>query len=144
VEALLISFLGPALGFLLRKGEDAVGDAVKALGSAAWERAQGLWTKLWPRVQEDETARQAAEAVAKDPKDAAAKGALQFRLRALLEADPELATQLGQMLDEAKSAGVMADNGDMIIQGDQRQIADRSSVVAGRDISGDVTTGRAE
>ena len=140
MEAVLTTFLAPLLPFLLEKGEEAASQAIDAVGSAAWDRAKAIWSKLHPTLDQDQAARQAAEAVAKDPKDEAAAGALQFQLRNLLQGDPDLANEIAHMLDEAKRDAVIADNGAVVISGGIS--ADRGGVAAGRDIHGGVRTGR--
>jgi hypothetical protein len=136
MEAVLTTFLAPFLPYLVRKGEAVADKAIETLGGAAWERAQALWGKLRPRIEEKEAAREVADAVAANPDDEAARGALQFQLRTLLKDDPILMGELDRMLQEAQQAGVMADNGAVIIHGDVK--ADRGSVAAGRDVQGGV------
>jgi hypothetical protein len=134
MEAVLATFLAPFLPYLVRTGEAVADRAIETLGGAAWKRARALWAKLGPRIEETEAAREVADAVAANPDDEAARGALQFQLRSLLQGDPALATELDRMVQEARQAGVMADNGAVIIHGDVR--ADRGSVAAGRDVAG--------
>jgi hypothetical protein len=134
MEVVLTAFLAPFLPYLVQKVEKGAEKAIDSFGAAAWERAQALWGKLRPKVEAKEGAREAAEGVAKSPTDDAARGALQFQLRALLQADPDLAAELERMIREAQQAGVMSDNGAVVIQGDVR--ADRGSVAAGRDVHG--------
>jgi hypothetical protein len=142
MEAVLATFLAPFLPYLMKKVEAGADKAIDTLGAAAWERAQVLWRRLRPKVEEKEGAREAAAAVAESPDDEAARGALQFQLRGLLAGDPDLATEIERMLREAQEAGVMADNGAVIIHGDVR--ADRGGVAAGRDVvagEGGIRTG---
>ena len=142
MEVLLTTFLAPLLGGLLHRGGEAAAQAAAKIGSTVWETAESLWEKLWPRVQEDATAREAAEAVAADPEDESAKGALQFRLRSILGADPVLAQELERLLNDAKAAGAMADNGAVIIHGSVK--GDRGGVAVGRDVHGGINTGRSK
>jgi hypothetical protein len=134
MEAVLATFLAPFLPYLVRKGEAVADKAIDTLGGAAWERARAMWGKLRPRIDEKEAAREVVDAVATNPDDEAARGALQFQLRTLLEGNPALADELDRMVQEARQAGVMADNGAVIIHGDVK--ADRGSVAAGRDVRG--------
>jgi hypothetical protein len=136
MEVVLTTFLAPFLPYLMRQGEAVADKAIETLGGAAWERAQALWGKLRPKIEEKEAAREVADAVAANPEDEAAKGALQFQLRSLLKGDPTLTGELERLLEEARQAGVMADNGAVIIHGDVK--ADRGSVAAGRDVQGGV------
>jgi hypothetical protein len=139
MEAVLVTFLAPLLPYLMKKGEDVADRAIDAVGAAAWDRAKVIWSRLRPKIDTDESTRQAAEAVASDPQDDAAKGALQFQLRNLLNADSQLANELGRLLQEARNDGIIADNGAVVIHGDVT--ADRGGVVAARDIHGGVHTG---
>jgi hypothetical protein len=134
MEEVLTTFLVPFLPRLLKKGEALADKAIDQLGAAAWERAQALWRRLRPKVEAKEAAREAVEGVAESPDDQAARGAFQFQLRSLLQADPDLAAELERMVQEAQQAGVMADNGAVIIHGDVR--ADRGAIAAGRDVHG--------
>ena len=143
MEAILATFLAPFLPFLLKQGEEAADAAIDKLGAKAWERARALWGRLRPKVDEKESAREAAEDVAAAPDDELALGALQLQLRKLLAGDPDLATALKVMLDDARRDGVMADNGAVVISGGVN--ADRGGVAAGRDINagpGGIRTGR--
>src|SRR5215218_309206 len=142
MEAILTTFLAPFLPFLLARGEHAAEAAIERFGAAAWERAQGLWKQLRPKVRDKEAAREAAEDVAVAPDDELACSALQLQLRKLLADDPDLARELGALLEEGRRAGVMADNGAVVIGGSV--VADRGGVAAGRDInagSGGIHTG---
>lgn len=133
METILTTFLAPFLPYLLKQGEQAADAAIDKLGAKAWERARALWGRLRPKVDEKEAAREAAEDVAAAPDDELARGALQLQLRKLLAADPELAAALGELLDDARRSGVMADNGAVVISGGVT--ADRGGVAAGRDIN---------
>jgi hypothetical protein len=143
VEIILTTFLARFLPYLLKHGEEAADAAIDTLGAKAWERARAIWGRLRPKVDEKEAAREAAEDVAAAPDDELARGAFQLQLRKLLAGDPELTAALGEMLEEARRSGVMADNGAVVISGGVN--ADRGGVAAGRDINagaGGIHTGR--
>jgi hypothetical protein len=129
VEAILTTFLAPFLPYLLKKGEQAADAAIERFGEAAWKRAQGLWAKLRPNVQDKESAREATEDVAAAPDDELARSALQLQLRKLVADDPDLAKELAEMLEDSRRAGIMADNGAVVV------VADRGGVAAGGDIN---------
>jgi hypothetical protein len=140
MEQILTTFLAPFLPFLLKKGEEAADAAIDKLGAKAWDRARALWGRLRPKVDEKEAAREAVEDVAAAPDDELALGALQLQLRKLLAGDAELAAAVGEMLDDARRSGVMADNGAIVISGGVH--ADRGGVAAGRDVNaGEIRTG---
>jgi hypothetical protein len=129
VEAILTTFLAPFLPYLLKKGEQAADAAIERFGQAAWKRAQALWAKLRPKVEDKEAAREATEDVAAAPDDELARSALQLQLRKLVADDPDLAAELAEMLEDGRRAGIMADNGAVVV------VADRGGVAAGGDIN---------
>ena len=107
----------------------------------AWKRAQKLWARLRPKVEEKEAAREAADDVAAAPDDELARAALQLQLRKLVGDDPDLGRELAEMLEENRRAGIMADNGAVVV------VADRGGVAAGGDINvghGGIHTGRGD
>ena len=129
MEAILTTFLAPFLPYLLKKGEQAADAAIERFGAAAWKRAQALWGKLRPKVEEKEAAREATDDVAAAPDDELARSALQLQLRKLIADDPDLAADLAEMLEDSRRAGIMADNGAVVV------VADRGGVAAGGDIN---------
>lgn len=129
MEAILTTFLAPFLPYLLKKGEQAADAAIERFGEAAWERAQALWGKLRPKVDDKEAAREATEDVAAAPDDELARSALQLQLRKLIADDPDLAGDLAELLDDSRRTGIMADNGAVVV------VADRGGVAAGGDIN---------
>ena len=141
MEAILTTFLAPFLPFLIRQGEQAAEAAIDRFGAAAWQRAQKLWARLRPKVEEKEAAREAADDVAAAPDDELARAALQLQLRKLVGDDPDLGRELAEMLEENRRAGIMADNGAVVV------VADRGGVAAGGDINvghGGIHTGRSD
>jgi hypothetical protein len=132
MEAMLATFLSPFLSYLLNRTEDVATAAAKRFGSEAWERAQAIWTRLGPKVEGKDAAREAAEDVAAVPDDEVARAALQHQFKKLLKNDAEFADEVARMLDDTRRAGIMADNGAVVIGGNVT--ADRGGVAAGRDI----------
>lgn len=102
----LVAMVAPALPYLMQKVDQAADAAVEKLGRKAWEHARGLWAKLWPRIEDKEAAREAAETLAADPSDEDARAALRMTLKKLLAEDAELAQVLADLLGEARQAGV--------------------------------------
>ena len=129
MEAILTTFLAPFLPYLLKKGEQAADAAIEHFGEAAWKRAQALWGKLRPKVEDKEAAREATEGVAAAPDDELAPSALPLQLRKLVADDPDLAAELAELLEDGRRAGIMADNGAVVV------VADRGGVAAGGDIN---------
>jgi hypothetical protein len=125
----LTILLAPALGYLLRTGDAIAEEASRTLGAELWDRAVRVWDRLWPKVETEPAAKQAAEAVARSAADAPARGALEFQLRMLLEAEPALAAELGKLVEEARVSGALATA--------ERAIAISHSNVRGVIIAGD-------
>ena len=113
--AALTTFLAPFLPHLLAAGENIVQGAAKQLSGEAWEHAKRLWGKLRGKVDERESAREAAEEVAKAPEDPRAVGALELQLEKLLAADPALLAEVTRLWEDAQRAGVVAATGDRSI-----------------------------
>jgi hypothetical protein len=78
-----------------------------AIGADVWEHAKRLWVRLRPKVESTPAALEAAQALAAEPKDARACGALELQLEKLLASDPELADALARAFEDAKAAGVV-------------------------------------
>lgn len=105
--AQLSAFLAPFLPFLVTAGQSFASKAGGELGTAAWEHAKKLWSRLKPNVEEKEAAKEAADGVAADPEDQSALGALQFQLRKIMDEDPALEQEIGRLWEEAKAANVV-------------------------------------
>jgi hypothetical protein len=100
--------LKPALPLLLTAGntvsEMAAGRALTALERWA--------TKVWRRLRrgpapESTAVQNAAREVVQRPDDLDAVAALRLQLRKLLEADPELATELAGLVEEGRRTGAL-------------------------------------
>ncbi len=123
-------FLGPLLPYLMAKtGDVAASEAIKAVGKSTWQHARPLWAKLWPKVQANDAAREAAESLAADPHDEDARGQLRVQLKKLLAEDPELAGELARLIDHAREAGVVV------------TASGPRSVAIGGDAGGTIVTG---
>ncbi|HUW09734.1 MAG TPA: hypothetical protein VM537_08390 [Anaerolineae bacterium] len=121
----LAYFLAPFLPDLVGKVGDALAEVtVEKSLKAAWERAQGVWGKLHPKVESTAAAKEAALDVAQNPDDEDAQAALWLQLKKLLAADTALATELGELWEEAKQASATV------------SAIGEGSVAIGRDASG--------
>ena len=123
--AAITAFLAPFL-------KDLVGgvaeDLREGVASDAWGHAKRLWSKLRPRVETKESAKEAAADVAAKPDDERARAALELQLEKLLTADTELAGEVAKLWEQAKAAGVVA--------------AGERSVAIGGDVAGsNIVTG---
>ena len=118
------ALLTPALPFLLDAGKEAATEALKHLGAEAWDRAKTLWHHLWPKVQSQPAALEAAKDAAQSPQDPDTVAALRVQIRQLREQDPALAQQLAPLVQNISNSG-------------RQTIASGNRAVAiGRDASG--------
>ena len=98
--AVLASFLAPFLPSLLNLGTKAAESAAEKFGEDAWEKAKSLWGKLRPKVEAKPLAQGAAQELAQNPEDEDAREALTKQFQKILEADPALAAEISQLLEE--------------------------------------------
>jgi hypothetical protein len=123
--AALVAFLAPCLGNLLNGVQGAIGEDV-------WAHVTRLWAKLRQKAESTPAALEAVEAVAAQPEDARARGALELQLEKLLASDPGLADSIGHLWEDAKAAGVVAAG--------TRNVAVGGSVSASAIVTGDGVT----
>jgi ferric-dicitrate binding protein FerR (iron transport regulator) len=93
----LTSFLAPFLPYLMSAGQELIEEARRKFGTEAWEQATRIWTKLRPKIEEREAAKEAVVDVAERPDDPRAIGSLELQVEKLLASDPILATELAQI-----------------------------------------------
>jgi hypothetical protein len=106
------------------------GQAAASLGVDVWEHARRIWGRLHPKVEEKPAAIAVVQAVAVDPADPRALGALESQLEALLRSDTSLADDLERLWTRA--AGAVVASGD-------RAVAVRGNV-GGSIVTGDGDT----
>jgi len=126
-------FLTPFLPYLLKAGEKAAEEAGTKLGSAAWERAKGLWSRLRPQIEAKPTAQEAVTDAAAAPHDEDAQAALRLQLKKLFTENEELAREIGQQWGAAQAAGVT------IIASGERSVA-AQNITGSTIITGDHKT----
>lgn len=124
----LAAFLAPFLPALVKGAERFAADTGGRLGEAAFGVAKRMWERLRPKIAEDPRAQDTVEEVAENPDDPVLLALLAKRLEHLLQTDPDLATDLGRLFDEARQANLVSADGER-------------SVAVGRDLSGTVITG---
>jgi hypothetical protein len=115
--AALAAFLAPALPFLFRGAESAADDAAHSLGTAAWEHAQRLWSRITERLGDAPLASAAAQEAATHPDDPRALQALELGLQRLLDDDPGLRAEIERLWKETQAAvpGAAVASGDRSI-----------------------------
>jgi hypothetical protein len=97
-----VDLLAPAMPFLMDLGAEAARVAVQKLGEAAWEGAKAIWSKLRAKLATQPTSKTAIEALAKNPDNEDARGALRMIVRELVKTDQELAKALAQIALQSK------------------------------------------
>lgn len=143
-DALVIT-LAPVLPHLITGGTEAVKAVGKKVGEEAFELGQKLWGKLRKPVEENPRALAAAEEVAEVPEDDGARGGLRRQLVKILEADPDLASELAKLLDSAgrnTTHQAYLQGSGAIAQGSGAVAAGEGGVAVGGSVTGDVSTGR--
>jgi hypothetical protein len=143
-DALVIA-LAPVLPHLVTGGTEAVKAAGKKVGEETFELGRKLWARLGKRVEESPRALGAAEEVAEAPEDGDARAGLRRQLVKILEADPELASEVAKLLDSAgrgTSYQAYLQGSGAIAQGPGAVAAGEGGVAVGGSVTGDVSAGR--
>ena len=94
----ITTYLAPFLPYLIEKGGKAIEKAGEKFTSAAWEKAQDIWSK----VGKKEEVKSAAKDVMEMPGDEDAQAALRLQVKKLLQEDAGLQQELMTLLKEIK------------------------------------------
>jgi hypothetical protein len=143
-DALVIT-LAPVLPYLIAGGTEAVKAAGEKVGEGAVEAGRKLWAKLRKPVEESPRALGAAEEVAEAPDDDDARAGLRRQLVKILEADPDLASEVAKLLESAgrgTSYQASLQGSGAIAQGRGAVAAGEGGVAVGGSVTGDVNAGR--
>lgn len=131
IAAILASFLSPFMPHLMKIGQPVAEGAGKELGGklgrGTWDKAKGIWKKVFPKVKEKPLAKGAAEALAEDIQDEDALDVLTRQLNTLLEADPVLAQELHKLMVEDEEVISKAVSITQTIKGDKNIVIGQSS-----------------
>jgi hypothetical protein len=107
----LIPYITPFLPYLLKAGKEVGTEAAKSLGKRLGEEIPGvvkaLLTRLWPKIENNPTAKEAAIDVVEQPGDSRAIAALELQLERLLDRDEEFRREILALLNEAKAEGIV-------------------------------------
>ena len=143
LAATLTQFLAPALPALIAGGKKLVEAGGKELGEKGGEWVKSLWGKLRAKVEAQPTAIAAAAEVAKTPDDPDARAALRFQLRKILEAEPDLAAELEQLLAARPQPFYRAEvhGGGAVALGNHNGVAGAGGVGVGGSVHGNVSVG---
>lgn len=124
--ATLTAFISPFLPYLTKLGGKATEKVTETVagkfGEAAWAKAQALWGKLSPKVEEKEAAKEAVADVANNPKDEDSRTVLKRQLQKILEQDAELAKAIEQILKENAPDGTPGTTIIQTVIGDGNQV----------------------
>lgn len=93
-----VALLAPALPLLYGFAKETAKGAAGKLGETVIEKADALLTKLKAKFSSRPALEEAVKDVAKQPDDADAQAALRVQLRKLLEAEPDFAGELHQIV----------------------------------------------
>lgn len=92
--------LAPVLPYLIPAAAGAGKAALKRTGEklsdVTWKKAEALWNKLWPKIENRAAALGAAQDLANTPDDSDAQGAFSLQLKKLFAEDAELAKDVAQ------------------------------------------------
>jgi len=115
--ALVAAFLSPYLPHLLKlsgQAAEKVTDVIsEKFGEAAWVKAQKVWQRLYPKIQEKEDLKVAVTQVAAKPESTARQALFQEELENLLKNNPDLAAAIAKVMQEDAPDGT---SGAQIIQ----------------------------
>jgi hypothetical protein len=145
-DAVMI-MLAPALPHLVTGGTELVKAAGKKLGEEGTELVGKLWGLLQGKVEERPAAKAMAEEVAKAPEDDDARVGLRGQLLKILEADPELASEVVKLLESGGRGPVTTATvygSGAIAQGKGAVAAGAGGQAAGRDINNSPKRGTGE
>ena len=143
-DALVIA-LAPVLPHLVTGVTEAVKAAGEKVGEETVELGRTLWAKLRKPVEESPRALGAAEEVAEAPDDDDARAGLRRQLVKILEADPDLVSEVAKLLDSAgrgTSYQATLHGSGAIAQGSGAVAAGAGGVAVGGSVAGDISVGR--
>ena len=136
--AALTSFLAPLLPILLDAGERAANTIAEKFGDDVAGFARRLWDKLRNKVEEKDSAKEAAQDVAEHPDDDDRRAALRVQLTKILDEEPELRSELSTIWDEASRAGAVSKVINVTVTG-ERAVGIGGDVANSTIITGDGT-----
>ena len=134
-------FLAPALPYLLKAVGKASEEAGKKVGGEAVEKAQEVWQKLRPAVEDRPGALTAAKDAAAAPKDEESQTVWKVQLRKILEGDEDLARAVEKMLPPREHFQARVEGDGAIAQGNRAVAAGQGGVAVGGDVHGSVIVG---
>jgi hypothetical protein len=133
--------LSKALPYLTRT-DGSEKNASESLGAEAWDTTRRLWGALKPRIENNPHAVEATWELAENPEDPDFLRTFKHQVRKILEADPQLASELAALMAGLHASNlhyeaVLSGSG-AIAQGSGAVATGQGGVVVGRDVHGDV------
>lgn len=123
--AIIASFLAPFLPHLMKLSGQVAEKLTEIIsekaGEAAWEKAQKIWERLSPTLEENEDLKVAASQVATKPDSTARQAVFQEELESLLKDNPKLARAIAQIMQEDAPDGTPGTQIVQTITGDENQ-----------------------
>jgi hypothetical protein len=126
--------LAPMLPYLLPAAAGAGKAALKRTGEkiseVTWKKAEALWDKLRPKIENRPAALEAAQDLANTPDDSDAQGAFSLQLKKLFADDADLAETVAQFFVDSSThitasgeRSVAANNvtNSVIVTGDRKE-----------------------
>lgn len=99
----LTTILLPCVPFLAKNaGAAAIKLVVAKIGESAWEKAQVIWTKLLPKINQDTEAKLATDELANNPEDEDWQMMFVKKLQTILENDAELRQEIAAILQDVE------------------------------------------
>lgn len=135
---LLVKILAPCLPFFMKIGNKVAEKATKEISENTWNKAQAIWAKLQPKVDDKEAAKEAVTDVANNSSDEDYQAALRVQLKKILESNPELATEITQILTEESTSKAGFTNTNQTVHGNKNQVIGENSGTAINQVNGDV------
>jgi len=142
--AIIASFLAPFLPQLMKFGGQAAGKVTEVIsekaGEAAWTKAQKIWERLHPKVEEKEDLKVAVSQVAAKPDSTARQALFQEELESLLNDNPDLLEAIAQIMREDAPDGTPGTQIVQKVTGNKNQVI--GQVFGGKvvgNVEGDVT-----
>ena len=130
-----IGYLAPAMPFLLATGKTLRDKAIEKVGQNFGEEGfrfgKSLWGKLSSKVEAKPAALEAAKDLAADPNNADNQASFRKELKKILADDEALASEIKQILEEAKAADVN------VVQSGDRNISSVGDHIININITGD-------
>ena len=118
----LTAIILPCLPFLVEhSGAAAVELVVEKIGESAWEKAQAIWEKLSPKIEQDAATQIVADELIRNPDSEVWRAAFTEKLQALLESDNALKQAIIEILKDVEEPTI-GTNIEINVESNQGQV----------------------